>query len=50
MANIYVRVGPDDEWHWLGIVDNGLEIKREFLEKEGRLMVASESYYVELKL
>lgn len=49
MSDIYVRVGPDGEWHWLGIATEGIEIKREYLEKEGRMMIASEGYYVEIK-
>ena len=48
MSDIYVRVGPNDEWHWLGRCED-IEIKREFLEKEGRLMIASESFFVEIK-
>lgn len=48
MSNIYVRVPDGNEWHLLGRCD-GIELRREFMEKEGRQMIASESYYIELK-
>ena len=49
MSAIYVRVGPDDEWHWLGITEGGIEMKREYMENGSRMMVTSESYYIEIK-
>lgn len=48
ISSIYVKVPGGDEWHLLGRCD-GIELRREFMEKEGRNMVVSESYYIELK-
>ena len=49
MSDIYVRVGPDDQWHWLGKVSGDITLKTEVTEAWGRCLATGQSYYVEIE-
>ena len=48
---VYIRAAfGDGEWHYIGrTTEFGIELKRDYLNKENRTMIGSESYYIEIK-